>query len=72
MRPTPQTIAVISVTPSPPALRGLITDADLPKAEEEWPGLLSFLGNLPAAERPATFLDLVWRFETWRCTGVAA
>ena len=50
--------------PSGVGLRGLITEADLPAAEAEWPGLQAFLGALPANDRPATFLDLVWRFET--------
>ena len=45
-------------------LRGLITDADLPEAETEWPGLVAFFRALPAQDRPPTFLELVWRFET--------
>lgn len=44
-------------------LRGLITEADLPLAEQEWPGLRDFLLSMPASERPSTFLDLIWRFE---------
>jgi hypothetical protein len=44
-------------------LRGFITAADLPRAEQEWPGLQAFLVGLPPEQRPATFLDLVWRFE---------
>lgn len=66
---------VTAITPRPVRtclLRGLITDADLPKAEEEWPGLLAFLDALPEADRPPTFLELVWRFEAWRQTGLAA
>jgi hypothetical protein len=47
-------------------LRGLITDADLPAAELEWPGLRAFFIELPREERPPTFLELVWRFEAWR------
>ena len=47
-------------------LRGLITEADLPLAEQEWPGLLEFIRSMPASERPATFLDLIWRFEGCR------
>jgi hypothetical protein len=47
-------------------LRGLITEADLPLAEKEWPGLHDFLLKLPAGERPSTFLDLIWRFEGCR------
>jgi hypothetical protein len=64
MRPTHKTFAIAPAIA--PALQGLITDADLPKAEEEWPGLLTFFRTLPANDRPGTFLDLVWRFETWR------
>ena len=44
-------------------LKGFITVADLPRAEQEWPGLQAFFQRLPAEQRPATFLDLVWRFE---------
>ena len=51
---------------NPPSLRGLVTEADLPEAEREWPGLQAFLFGLPSQERPRTFLDLVWRFESWR------
>jgi hypothetical protein len=47
-------------------LRGLVTEADLPQAEQEWPGLRGFLDRIPPAQRPRTFLDLVWRFECWR------
>jgi hypothetical protein len=70
MRPTSKTLAIAPAIA--PALRGLITDADLPKAEEEWPGLQSFFGALPANDRPATFLDLIWRFEAWRTSRFAA
>jgi hypothetical protein len=51
-----------------PGLRGLVTDADLPAAELEWPGLRAFFRDLPESDRPPTFLDLVWRFETWRAS----
>jgi hypothetical protein len=51
---------------SPPSLRGLVTEADLPEAEREWPGLQAFLSGMPCSERPRTFLDLVWRFESAR------
>lgn len=44
-------------------LQGLITDIDLPAAEEEWPGIEAFLQCLPREEKPLTFLELVWRFE---------
>jgi hypothetical protein len=50
-------------------LKGFITEADLPQAETQWPGLLEFLRRLPSQERPHTFLDLVWRFEGWRARG---
>jgi hypothetical protein len=47
-------------------LRGLVTDADLLMAEQEWPGLRDFLRRIPWHERPLTFLDLMWRFECAR------
>jgi hypothetical protein len=51
-------------TMTPPlTLKGLITAADLPRAEQEWPGLQAFVRRLPVDQRPVTFLDLVWRFE---------
>ena len=50
------------------SLHGLVTEADLPLAEQEWPGLLDFLRRLPHHQRPGTFLELVWRFERWRAT----
>jgi hypothetical protein len=53
------------------SLRGLITEADLPAAEDEWPGLQAFLSAMPAEQRPPTFLELVWRFEAWRETSAA-
>ncbi len=49
-----------------PPLRGLVTEADLPLAEEDWPGLRDFLRRIPTHQRPRTFLDLIWRFECWR------
>jgi hypothetical protein len=49
-----------------PLLRGLVTEADLPLAEEDWPGLRDFFRRIPTHQRPATFLDLVWRFECSR------
>jgi hypothetical protein len=54
-----------SETKAPP-LRGLVTEADLPLAEEDWPGLREFFRRIPLHQRPSTFLDLVWRFECWR------
>jgi hypothetical protein len=55
-----------------PALQGLVTEADLPAAEREWPGLRAYLFGLPTGQRPKTFLDLVWRFESARLTAAAA
>jgi hypothetical protein len=52
-------------------LRGLVTDEDLAQAEREWPGLNDFLDGLPFQQRPATFLELIWRFECWRDEGEA-
>ena len=49
-----------------PPLKGLVTEADLPLAEENWPGLREFFRRIPSHQRPRTFLDLVWRFECWR------
>jgi hypothetical protein len=48
------------------AIKGLVTAADLPQAEREWPGLAAFFEELPQHELPGTFLELVWRFEQWR------
>ncbi|HEY0710090.1 MAG TPA: hypothetical protein VGG33_24985 [Polyangia bacterium] len=45
------------------SLEGFITDADLPAAECEWPGLQAFFLSLATDDRPRTFLDLIWRFE---------
>jgi hypothetical protein len=45
------------------SLEGFITDADLPAAECEWPGLQAFFLSLAVDDRPRTFLDLIWRFE---------
>jgi hypothetical protein len=53
-------------TADAPSLRGLVTEADLPAAEREWPGLQAFLFGLPKGQRPRTFLDLVWRFDSQR------
>jgi hypothetical protein len=44
-------------------LLGLVTAADLPAAEREWPGLRAFCDALPSNQVPRTFLELVWRFE---------
>jgi hypothetical protein len=53
-------------TTKAPPLRGLVTEADLPLAEEDWPGLREFFRRIPSHQKPRTFLDLVWRFECWR------
>jgi hypothetical protein len=55
-----------------PLLQGFVTEADLPQAEEEWPGLQKFLERIPFHQRPGTFLELVWRFESWRQSGPRA
>ena len=39
---------------------GFITERELKRAEEEFPGIVPFLESLP--ERPRTFLELVARF----------
>ena len=54
-----------------PLLRGFITEADLPQAEQLWPGLQAFLRGLPERDRPATFLELIWRFECDRASDAA-
>jgi hypothetical protein len=64
--PTVSKYAMRSPAESVCLLRGLITEADLPLAEQEWPGLLEFLRGIPVSERPVTFLDLIWRFEGCR------
>jgi hypothetical protein len=51
---------------TPGCLRGVVTEADLGAAEQEWPGLRRFFDRIPPIQRPRTFLDLVWRFERWR------
>lgn len=53
-------------------LKGLVTAADLPQAEREWPGLQAFYRDLPRQDRPGTFLELVWQFERSRDKGAAA
>ncbi len=59
-------------TADAPSLQGLVTEADLPAAEREWPGLRAFLFGLPRTQRPKTFLDLIWRFESARTAAAAA
>ena len=42
-------------------LQGFITERDFEKAEEAFPGIATFYEH--CWRKPATFLDLVWRFE---------
>ena len=42
-------------------LRGLITEAHFDQAENEFPGIKRFFES--CAEKPLTFLSLVWQFE---------
>lgn len=42
---------------------GLITERDLEKAEEVFPGIARFFESL--TPQPRTFLELVSRFEHW-------
>jgi hypothetical protein len=51
-------------------LAGMVTTADLPQAEREWPGLQAFFHRLAGKDRPHTFLELVWRFEQSRTQAV--
>ena len=43
---------------------GFITDRELERAEEDFPGIGRFLASL--TQKPRTFLELVARFEHWR------
>jgi hypothetical protein len=43
-------------------VQGRITEAQLPSAEESMPGITRFYDSLD--EKPATFLDLLWAFES--------
>ena len=43
---------------------GFITDRELERAEEAFPGIGRFLASL--SEKPRTFLELVAMFEHWR------
>ena len=60
---TPMRSSCPSCDPLAPLLKGFITEADLPQAEQLWPGLQKFFLSLPPRDRPATFLELIWRFE---------
>lgn len=43
---------------------GFITERELGRAEETFPGIERFLESLP--DKPRTFLELVVLFEEWR------
>ena len=43
-------------------MQGRITESHLPQAEESSPGITRFYESLD--EKPATFLDLLWAFES--------
>jgi hypothetical protein len=45
-----------------PRVQGRITIAQLPLAEKTFPGISEMYAKLP--EKPATFLQLVWIYET--------
>lgn len=45
-------------------LQGFITERHLDEADQAFPGIRDYYEALPAAERPATFLDLAWQFQT--------
>jgi hypothetical protein len=50
-------------------VQGRITERQLPEAERSMPGITRFYARLD--EKPATFLDLLWKFEgakRARCT----
>ena len=45
-------------------MQGRITEAQLPLAEQSFPGISRFYDSLD--DKPATFLQLVWAFEARR------
>jgi hypothetical protein len=45
-------------------VQGRITEAHLPEAERSMPGITRFYSEL--RDKPATFLDLLWAFESRR------
>jgi len=45
-----------------PRVQGRITEHHLPEAERSMPGITRFYASLD--EKPATFLDLLWAFES--------
>jgi hypothetical protein len=42
-------------------VQGRITERQLPEAEQSMPGITRFYDQL--ADKPATFLELLWQFE---------
>lgn len=44
------------------ALKGWVTEANFGEAEVEFPGIELYYWAMPEAERPTTFLELVWRY----------
>jgi hypothetical protein len=44
-------------------VQGRITESHLPQAEQSSPGITRFYESLD--EKPATFLDLLWAFESY-------
>jgi hypothetical protein len=44
-------------------MQGFITDAELPAADQEFPGISEFFATL--VDKPRTFLELVARYEHW-------
>ena len=43
-------------------LQGFITEQHLDAAEQEFPGISRFF--VDCADKPSTFLELVWQYET--------
>ena len=44
-------------------MKGYITDAELPEADQEFPGISEFFATL--VDKPRTFLELVARYVQW-------
>jgi hypothetical protein len=53
-----------------PGVQGRITKAQLPLAEKSFPGISEMYARLQ--EKPATFLQLVWIYETTMRTAAQA
>jgi hypothetical protein len=47
-----------------PAVQGRITETELPLAEKSFPGISEMYANM--SEKPATFLQLLWKYESER------